>query len=423
MAPILSHAPRREVDNFYQNSFKQLSSIQQKQVGLLVGAAVADAAARPLNGYTSAEVTAYVQRVQDEMTAFASSSLAAKLSPASSLAGDVVAFARVPVRGAEMTDTTDGTPSSSFVNATNSMRYHSFSYLLFFEVLRAIHASRGDVVFEQAQEQLVRVANAVHPTCVFEREHASLLHTLCCLLPTPSVYPYASDVALREFVEPFASFLTQTSTETRPTTLGSPTLPEEGISVAEATEAERAAVQDYTFSALGVVLRNLQTNPDSTRNGAFMAVPGTAAMFPPDVQPFVPELTSVDAGGALGKQRQHLWEIQQRLAACPVASSPTKSTAAAPRWLPIRSTAADAAVIRESLTIARGPVSFTKGVAQAIHLGGPTCQRAMLVGALLGAKLGVRYIPLEWLSATPDHQPVATMAMEVSQFVWNAPRH
>lgn len=428
---MLSHAPRRELDNFYQNSFKQLSMIQQKQVGLLVGAAVADAAARPLNGYSPEEVQAYVQRVYEANAAYAAaspSSSATTTTTTRSAAEDAVAFARVAPRGVDVlgdssvSSATDATPMPL-------LQHHSFSYLLFFEMLRAINAMRGEAALADVQAQLVRVATAVQPTQLFEQEHASLLNTLCCLLPTPAIYPYASDAALREYVEPFADFLTTTSSASpaipaaaATPARGSEESDAEGFSAEEAAEAERFAVRDYTFSALGVVLRNLQSNPDATRNGAFMAAPGTSAIFPADVQAFVPALTShannaADAVAAdhFGKQREHLWKVQQRLAAQP-------SRTGAPRWLPLRCTAKDALVVQESLTIARAPVSFAKGVVQAIHLGGPTCQRAMLVGALLGAKLGVRHVPLTWLSATPDHQPVATMAMEVSQVVWNSPR-
>lgn len=46
--------------------------------------------------------------------------------------------------------------------------------------------------------------------------------------------------------------------------------------------------------------------------------------------------------------------------------------------------------------------------------------RAALVGAFLGAKFGVRAIPLHWISATVDHAVVASMAVDVAQFSWNA---
>ncbi|KPA85136.1 putative mitochondrial hypothetical protein [Leptomonas pyrrhocoris] len=424
MAPMLSHTPRRVVDNFYQNSFKQLSMVQQKQVGLLVGAAVADAAARPLNAYTPEEVEAYLQRVQEERRTSALSSADAGTTAPSDTADESLAFARVPPRGTEMAPVTGSDALSSSLVASHSLQHHSFSYLLFFELLRAMSSARGDFPVTYVQEQLVRVAGAVHPTLVFEQEHASLLHTLCCLLPAPAIYPYASDATLRAYLDPFVEFLTESSvkaadTATRPVAPedATPEDPEgkEG-SPWEAASAERAAVRDYALSALGVVMRNLQSNPNSTRNAAFMAERGATAIFPPDVQPFVPAFSSDVTADVLRMQRQHMWDVQRQLASRQAAS-------AAQRWLPVRRTVKDAAVVCESLAIARAPVSFAKGVVQAIRLGGPTCQRAMLVGALLGAKLGVRHVPLDWLSATPDHKPVATMALEVAQWSWNPPHH
>ncbi|KPI84304.1 hypothetical protein ABL78_6647 [Leptomonas seymouri] len=429
MAPPLSHTPAR-VDNFYQNSFKQLSMVQQKQVGLLVGAAVADAAARPLNGYSQEEVEGYMQRMHEEMKATASSSVDADTTTPTGDAHELVVFARVPPRGTEMAPLTGGSTPSSSLGASHSLQHHSFSYFLFFEMLRAMSSARGDFPVQYVQEQLVRAASAVHPTHVFEQEHASLLHTLCCLLPTPAIYPYASDATLREYLDPFIEFLTESSANTAEASSGgergqaqSTQVDSEGekISLHEAATAERAAVRDYTLSALGVVMRNLQSNPNPMRNAAFMAERGAMAIFPSDVQPFIPAFSSGDALDALRKQRQHLWDVQKRLASRQAA--PACTTPATQRWLPVRHTAKDAIVVCESLTIARAPVSFAKGVAQAIHLGGPTCQRAMLVGALLGAKLGIRHVPLEWLSATHDHKPVATMALEVAQWSWNPPHH
>lgn len=52
----------RRLENWFQNSLKQLSAVQQKQVGLLLGIAVADAAAHSWQGYTQVEVNAWVQQ-------------------------------------------------------------------------------------------------------------------------------------------------------------------------------------------------------------------------------------------------------------------------------------------------------------------------------------------------------------------------
>lgn len=413
MVATLSHTPRPVVANFYGNSFKQLSAVQQRQVGLIVGAAVADAAARPLDGYTAAEVDAYLQARREEADAASSSSSGTDTA--------LLPFARVRPREIALRSSSRATsgsaPASSSPPPTPlerataaALQHHSFTYLLYHEMLRAMSRARGEFGVEFVQERLVQAAALVDEHGAFAAEHASLLHTLGALLPVPALYPYASDAALRHFADPFIDFMTTAP----PQRAQKAAHDADGIDPAEAAAAERAAVRDYAVSALGVVLRQLQSNPDATRNAAFMAAPAAAAVFPADVQPFVP---AVEAG-PFAAQRTRLWVVQQQVAAISAAAG----AHAMARWLPRRCTAADALVVREGLGIARAPVSFADGVAQAIRLGGPTCQRAMLVGALLGAKLGARHVPLDWLSATPDHKPVATMALEVAQWSWNPPQ-
>ncbi|KAG5474510.1 hypothetical protein LSCM1_03296 [Leishmania martiniquensis] len=421
MVATLSHTPPPVVENFYQNSFKQLSMVQQKQVGLLVGVAVADAAARPLNGYSSEEVEAYLKNALEEAHATGSVRTAVAVAESSALA-----FARVPPRAMQQRGNTEhdsggrspAASSSSRISSSASLPVHSFTYQLYFEMLRAMSSARGEFAVEYVQERLVRAAAAVNEPKTFTAEHASLLHTLCTLLATPAIYPYASDAALRGYLEPFVAFLTAFSKPLQTDNADGVTSDQaDWVPPAEAAAAaERAAVRDYTFSVLGVVLRQLQSNPDATRNAAFMAVPGTAAVFPEDVQPFVPPPVTASA-----ETRARLSSVQRNLETRPASIS--SSAMVSSRWLPQRCTAADAATVREGLRIAQVPLTFSQGVAQAIRLGGPTCQRAMLVGALLGAKLGARCIPLEWLSATADHKAVSTMSLEVAQWSWNPPHH
>ncbi|CAJ1010157.1 putative ADP-ribosylglycohydrolase [Leishmania naiffi] len=412
MVATLVHTPPPVVGNFYQNSFKQLSLVQQQQVGLLVGVAVADAAARPLNGYSPEQVETYLKNKREETRGAASGPTTVAETESSFLA-----FARVPpqeikARNDAEHSSEDRSPvASSLLLASSSAPHfvHSFTYQLYFEMLRAMSSARGEFSVDYVQERLVRVAAEVDAQQTFAAEHASLLHTLCTLLPTPAIYPYASDAALRRYLEPFTAFLTESPMPLQ-------VVDADCGSFAEAAATERAAVRDYTFSVLGVVLRQLQSNPDATRNAAFMAVPGTGAVFPADVRPFVPSTVAVSA-----ETRASPCRAQRHVTTR--TTSMSSSAMAGTGWLPRRRTAADTATVCEGLSIARGPVTFAQGVAQAIRLGGPTCQRAMLVGALLGAKLGVRHIPMEWLSATADHKPVSTMALEVAQWSWNPPHH
>jgi ADP-ribosylglycohydrolase len=45
----------------------------------------------------------------------------------------------------------------------------------------------------------------------------------------------------------------------------------------------------------------------------------------------------------------------------------------------------------------------------------------MLVGALLGARFGVRAIPDEWLRATASAETTARHALEIATWGWNPP--
>lgn len=58
----------RRLENWFQNSLKQLSAVQQKQVGLLLGIAVADAAAHSWQGYTQVEMNSWIQQQQQNVS-------------------------------------------------------------------------------------------------------------------------------------------------------------------------------------------------------------------------------------------------------------------------------------------------------------------------------------------------------------------
>lgn len=372
MRSPLSSTPRPIVENFYENSFKQLSGVQQRQVGLLVGAAVADAAARPLDGYSPDEVRQLEEAGE----------------------GDV-AFMEVEQLRGHLPSSTSSTSAAQLRLST-----HSLSYFMYFEFLRTLCSARGEFPLSHLQDKWINVAGAIEAHGAFAAEHGSLLHTLCCVLPAPAIYPYASDEALRRYLRPFLDFLT-----TPPATAVE--VEDEGLHRTAQLSTSRAKwsagpaeamIHDGALSTLGVALRHLQCNPDAVKNAALMALPGASAVFPADVQCFVPP---------------------------GIGTAPPAAVlcSAAPSWCPKRPFSSDAEVVAQALCISRATKSYTSGVKQAIRLGGPTCQRAMLVGALLGAKCGARQIPLNWLSATVDFKPVSTMALEIAQWMWNPPHH
>lgn len=454
------------MENFYQNSFKQLSNVQQKQVGLIVGAAVADAAARGMDsGLTAGEVAQYERDVlafeQQHETDMQQMKLGRKPSPqqgspnsssSHSLQSDVTSplvFARRTGGGGAPVEPMAG------MGTTQLLVFHSFSYHLYYDLMRTMSAARGDFPMHFVGSKWVETAQAVAAAspATYTGEMGSLLHALCTLLPVPTIYPYASDNAMRGYVGEFLAALTAVplppdvaaQSLELPTAGGGSDGSSSGggtltITVAEAQAAEQALATDMALSALGIAMRFLQDNPDPERNGAFMAVPGTAALFTPDSAAFVPRgeddgyrgirPTVVPTAGAAAMDFCRRRAINEALLLRYTntirgtgATHSATAGAATAAVFPRRPVLHDAATVREGLSIVKSARSYAGGVAQAIRLGGPVCQRAMFVGALLGAKYGARQVPLPWLSATVDHQPVSTMAIEVAQWAWNPPHH
>ncbi|CCW62241.1 unnamed protein product [Phytomonas sp. EM1] len=411
MVGLISHNPKPVARNFYENSFKQLSDIQQKQVGLLVGVSVADAAARALEGFSADEISALQSSRDGDITSHGRGRKAVEESP--------VVFANVnesDLRGhTALSD--EGWRELRQQRGRSPLVDHSFSYMLYFGLLRTMSATRGEFPVSFVEPLWVEASHRVHPGLVFAQQHGSLLHTLCTLLPVPTIYPYASDETLRAYVDPFIDSLTTPPPSTSSLQAGD---------AAELAKAGRGAVRDFTKSALSVVLRYLQSNPDPERNAAFMAIPGTAAIFNEARAAFCPPLVRRAIGGGDGV----IGNPNPASSDPPPPADPFHVKKALPidqkasagiNFLPIRSPLQDAVVVREAFAISRTSRSFAEGVVQAVRAGGSVCQRAMLVGALLGARFGARQIPIPWISATVDHKPLVTMAIEVAQWAWNPP--
>ncbi|KAG8348626.1 putative ADP ribosylglycohydrolase [Trypanosoma vivax] len=342
MVATLHHNAVPRTGNFYESSFRQLSDIQQKQVGLLVGAAIADAAARALDGRTREEIAMLVANEQgrkqdgDE---------------------DPLAFAH----------------AGACLHGPGLLQWHSYTFLLASQLLRVMASARGELRVSYVKEKWVSTATAYPES--FAGEHASLLHVLGVMLPLSVSYPWTDDYTLRSYATPFIDFLTETPGGQRAPT--------------------RAATHVHVGSVLGVALRCLQSNPDPYRNAALMAVPGSADVFPSDLSHLCPPSST-----------------GENIDLC--ARGETAS-------FPARPPLSDVIVVREALSIARNARTFADGVKEAIRLGGPTCQRSIITGALLGACMGVRRIPISWLSATRDHVPLVTQALQVAQWSWNPP--
>nr|CCC95758.1 unnamed protein product [Trypanosoma congolense IL3000] len=348
MVATLQHNPAPVTQNFYEKSFQQLSDIQQRQTGLLVGAAVADAAAHALDGHTAEEIATIV----------------AQAGPLHGDDEDPIVFARVNSPGRQ----------------PGGLRHHSYTYHLFSQLLRVMAAARGDFPVQYVKDEWVSAATS-YPGC-FTREHASLLHVAGVVLPLPVIYPWADDATLRGYARDFITFLTEPPPQHE--------------------AASRKEVHAYVDSMLGVTLRYLQSNPDPCKNAAFMAVPGTCDIFPENVALFCPPTLTDSQHGATADN--------------------TDGSRSVPPF-PARPLSTDVCTVRECLTVVQSARTYAEGVKASIRLGGPVSQRSLIVGALLGARMGVRRIPIRWLSATPDHVSLVTYALQIAQWSWNPPHH
>ncbi len=61
-------------------------------------------------------------------------------------------------------------------------------------------------------------------------------------------------------------------------------------------------------------------------------------------------------------------------------------------------------------TFHRNPLDFRAGVLEAVNAGGDTDTTAAMVGAMIGAHVGIEGIPKEWLDAVPDTRKAIEIA-------------
>ncbi len=365
--PSLSIEQSSQANDFFKNSFKQLSDVQQKQVGLIVGGCAADFyAGRKLHASSITNADGTTPSEAEEGTYF-----------------DLI--------------------KNEEATADGPLLHHSFSYELQAMLLQAMGSCAGssDLRAENAGERWVAAASALPRS--FLHWHGSLLHSVNVLAVLPAMYPWASDNDLQAFVEPYAAMLADPE-------------PLAGLAEAAHLAGECRGVRDCAVSALGVVQRFLQTNPDAVRNSAFRALPGTGIAFPADVALFVPP-----------------------------ASGPWPQAAFNPAHAGRQNVALQlhAKLLAEALDVCRSAKSFRHGVDGILGVAsspsavtrpqlftGPRVAssarnrraQAMFVGAALGAKFGIRSVPSEWFVASNDHAAVASLAIGVAQTSWNPGR-
>ena len=59
--------------------------------------------------------------------------------------------------------------------------------------------------------------------------------------------------------------------------------------------------------------------------------------------------------------------------------------------------------------------TFTEAIRKTILAGGCNCSRSFFIGAMLGAKLGVEGIPVDWIMKTKNTDNILERAMEISK--------
>ncbi|MDO8669518.1 MAG: ADP-ribosylglycohydrolase family protein [Candidatus Buchananbacteria bacterium] len=66
----------------------------------------------------------------------------------------------------------------------------------------------------------------------------------------------------------------------------------------------------------------------------------------------------------------------------------------------------------------RNPVNFVKGITEAVNSGGDTDTNASMVGAMIGANVGLDGIPEDWIKAVPSCQEALELAEKLFELVW-----
>lgn len=473
----LSQWTSRRLENWFQNSLKQLSKIQQKQVGLLLGAAVGDAAARPWLNYSAKQVNDYREaKKKEHMTASAQGGSLDRIpgyAYADSSMDPSPYFYGLTLGNVYQTETrrrdpsdrtlvpsflknsgtshasTSHTPPLAFVRPTRADEeeaatyddddaadspflslFHSFTYQLFALTVRSMSEASGTFFegdFDELKALWVQAAMEAVPirspspidresgiingeasmtTDVYSEEHGTLLHSLLTLVGIPVIYPYATDDALHDAIEPLLSFLLEAPNNHHPM-------------------EKRGAV----WLVLSMLLRCLQSNPDPLANIALrVAVPSVltrfrpvecfdspkgpsplCALFPKDVQLrcFGVRPNECDVSVLPENLQEEFRLIREALTIFSKYSTPSA------RAFP---DVAFSHAIEEAISLGCGPAVLTSS--SRLRASG-VCHRAMLVGAFLGASFGVRALPLRWLSATVDHELMVGLAVPIAQNAWN----
>ena len=362
----------------FLNSFKQLSDIQGRQVGSILGAMVGDAACRPLDR-------------QLDTTLFMLSGSTSKPTADEK----------------EMSLAFSPRWHSTYSGGEGPLRYHSYAG----ECLNAIIAcqveARGHAVDFSKVTAKVGAISAAYPREAeriadfgfykdFDPEESDAttlqlkpipLFPLACCATLATKYPYCDDAPLHQYTGGLLECLTGVTVE-------------EGFAALAAVSTGRhysvsghkkgdpyplglALSIPYTLSIMSLLMRYLQSNPDPIKNSALRCVPGTSAVYPAEFRRYCPDIAE---------------EAAQ-------SGNPSLSTATAD-W-------------RRIIEILSVSSSYTEGIELVLQDGGNVCEKAIVVGSGLGAKYQARFLPGEWIDATEDHGVLCSNAIECAQWAWN----
>jgi hypothetical protein len=230
---------------FYSSSFQHLSDVQQRQVGAIVGASVADAAVRAVDEASLEAVNAAVEQV----ASFGSLSTA---KAASTPPESEVVF--LPI---EIAPTT--------IPLAAPLEHHSLPHEAMAAALSVLVANKAATFpadhFAQQFWPLARTLVPAHGATFAVQ--ASLLES-AVTIPLCALYPYAPEDELRPYFQEAWRVLHNL-----------PPKSNETAALWEPVEASQRIGESFA----AVLTRLMMRNPDAIKNASFRAAPGTLSMF------------------------------------------------------------------------------------------------------------------------------------------------
>lgn len=365
--------------SFYASSFQHLSDVQQRQVGAIVGASVADAAVRGYDGAAPEAIAETAQRLAQRMSEFRRVTSAGDGQAGGSVeTQDETEIAFVPANLA---------PTPLPLRAP--LEHHSLAHEAMTALLSSLSVNRTRLDAALFAEQLWPITRTLVPrhAASFAME-AGLYETAVCV-PLAALYPYAREEQLEPYL--WETWKTLHDPAVVPTLDGSQTVCVQASLPAAPFALSQQLSAAFTFTLTRFMMRN----PDPIKNASFRCDPAIAGIFK-------------CAPGAFTGVRGS-------------AASSTADAAAQARLLAVPRAAQALDDAEFALSTVRRSRNFAEGVRACVRRGGAVSLTAMTVGACLGARFGVRAIPDEWLRASAGSDVVCRNAIELATWSWNPP--